>query len=434
MKKKLLSLLLASSMALTACAGLAACGGDEKRPAGSDLPTSATINIWCPDGAIKYYTGLVEKFKEENANAKEWNVTFEAKGEGDVKAALGTDAKNGAEMFFIASNAISDLVTNNALQALTPDYEKAVKERDAQGAIDAATKTVDGVTKIYAYPNVNSNGYFLAYDSEVYSEEDVKNLDTLIAKTPKGKHIIYDYANGFYNPTFFFGMDVGLGDTQHGDVVMPDMGKAEAAAKTMLKYFGTGEKGVFVSSTGNNAIAVGMGEGTVTAGVSGTWMNENGYMDKLVADKGWAKDRIKYAKLPEFTVTDCGDYDGTYQMGSFMGAKYLGVNAQKDAGTIKACLALGNYFNTEEAQIGRFNATSEAPTNNNAASSDAVKANPMISALMQQNNAGGVMQLDTPKDFWSSLETFGKEIYTGVTTSTNLSAKLAALKAGLEAK
>lgn len=437
--KKLLATLLASTMALTTIGGLVACGGDNtptgpKGEGNLELPTGAIeLKVWAPDGAIATFESIFEDFKKANPNAKDYTVTFEAKGEGDAASAVCTDPATGPHIYFLASDQIDKNAEAGALQPLPQVFEDNIKARDAKGAVDAAylpedtEKDLDG--GYYAFPNANSNGYFLIYDKNFYTADDVKSLDTMVAKaTADGKKILFNYNNGFYNPTFFFGMGLGLGDTSSDGTVDIDSEKGYEAGKTFVKYFGTGKNGVFSTDGGNNGIAEGFKAGDVVAGVMGTWVNENGYMDKLVAETpGWSADRVGYTQLPKFTDTKGNEY----QMASFMGAKYTGVNPAKPENEIIAALGFADFLNRKENQIKRFLATSDAPTNNEAAQDSRVTSNPMIAALAMQNGAGGRMQLVTPQKFWTALETFGNNVYAGTTNADNIEAAINALAASL---
>lgn len=421
MKKKLLSLLLASTMALSVCGGLAACG--EKKDDG------LVIKVWCPDGAITAYEQMVKDYKTAHPDeTKDWNVTFEAKGEGDAASAVRTDPATGPNIYFLASDQIDKNVAQGALQALPNNYVTEIQARDGAGAVDAAA--IDG--KYYAFPNANSNGYFLIYDTQFFTADDVKSLDTMVTKaTASGKKIIFDYGNGFYNPTFFFAMGVGLGDTASNNEITLKTDKGYEAGKTFLKYFGTGANGAFTASTGNNSVAVGFEAGTVVAGVMGTWVNENNALYNMAdSTDGWSRERIGFTKLPKFTDTTGKEY----QMGSFMGAKYCGVNPAKSEAAVEASLALANFFNTKENQIKRYIATGDCPTNIEGAKDPRVTADPMLAALAEQNAAGGHMQLVTPDKFWEGLETFGNGVYNGETTAANINAAVDALDAALRTK
>ncbi|MCH5155900.1 MAG: extracellular solute-binding protein [Clostridiales bacterium] len=424
--KKLLATLLASTMALTTIGSLVACGDDNKGGVkGLEIPTgNIELKVWAPDGAIALYEGLVDTFKAAHKEAKNWTVTFEAKGEGDAASAVRTDPQTGPHIYFLASDQVDGCVEQAALQKLPEQFAKEVKKRDLEATVKLASKNND----IYAFPNVNSNGYFLIYDTEFFTPNEVKSLDTMVAKaTANGKKIIFDYDNAFYNPTFFWGMGVKVGDTD-GEITV-DSDEGIEAGKTFIKYFGTGATGVWAKSGGNNGTAEGFKRGDVVASVSGTWANENNVLDNMADNtEGWTRERIAYTKLPMFTDTQ----GVSHQMGSFMGAKYTGVNPSKPEKEILASLHLANWFNTAENQAARYEATKEAPTNNAALDDDRVKTNPMLKALSEQNEAGGRWQTNVPDTWWTPMGTWGGNIYDGVTTLNNIEDAMAALATALK--
>ena len=435
--KKLLATLLASTMALTAMSGLVACGGEEKKPAGEtniELPeVTLALEVWAPDGAIPVYTEIFEDFKKEYPAAKNYTVSFEAKGEGEASSAVRTDPETGPNIYFLASDQIDKNAEAGALQPLLPDLVNNIKARDGKGSVDAAHLDANPAKDLeegyYAFPNANSNGYFLIYDTQFFSASDVASLDTMVEKASgAGKKIIFDYGNGFYNPTFFFGMDVGLGDTSSDYKVTLDTAAGYEAGKTFVKYFGTGATGVWTSPTGNNAVAEGFKAGDVVAGVMGTWVNENNALYNMAdSTDGWSRDRIGFAKLPTFTDTT----GKSYQMGSFMGAKYCGVNPAKEENQVIASLAFADFINRKENQIKRFLATGDAPTNNEAAEDSRVTSDKMLAALAAQNKAGGRMQLVTPTNFWTALQTFGNNVYAGTTKAENIEEEINKLAASM---
>ena len=85
------------------------------------------------------------------------------------------------------------------------------------------------------------------------------------------------------------------------------------------------------------------------------------------------------ADLPSFEV------DGqSYHIGSYNGCKLLGVKPQTDAARGASLHKLAQYLVSEEAQLDRFKELAWGPANTNAQNSDEVKANPGLSALLEQ--------------------------------------------------
>lgn len=74
-------------------------------------------------------------------------------------------------------------------------YTYDPKETNSEATVAAATK--DG--KLYAYPLTASNGYFLYYDSNIFSEEDVASWENLTAKAEEaGTKVGMNVADGWY--------------------------------------------------------------------------------------------------------------------------------------------------------------------------------------------------------------------------------------------
>lgn len=415
--KKLLSVTLAATMALGAVAGLAACGDNKKK---SD---DSVIKVWAPSAAIECYEALAAEFLqgeyEGGKYADKFTVEFEAVAEGEVETKLSTDASTGADVFFFEQGQITNMFNKNLLQPLGASITSEIVARDSETWYSSIMK--EGVA--YAYPTTGDNGWFLWYDSAIYSEEDVKSLDTMMTKAAAAnKHIMFDYGNGWYMPSFAMGLGCTMDYNAEGEYTTDVDGanglKAAQAAYKYLTQQTAGGKAVMVkpSSDMNSEIPAGLKSGTLAAGFIGTW---------VAADM---PSTAKAAKAPTFTV----DGDTTaYQMGSFMGGKYCGVNPQRNK--VNVSIALANYFTNEAGQAARFEATSAGPTNEAVVASEEVTANEAISALIAQNDAGGYAQLRQSSGFWDAWAAFGNGIATGETKEAGLQTALNNLVAAMKA-
>ena len=140
----------------------------------------------------------IEAFKKENPDMN-LEVELGVVGEPDARDQVLQDIDAAADIFAFANDQINDLVEAGALYEITKNKEK-ITEENVEGSVEAAT--VDG--SLYAYPMTADNGYFLYYDSSVFSEEDVQSLDKMMSKLQKkGKKIYFDVANGWYLASFF---------------------------------------------------------------------------------------------------------------------------------------------------------------------------------------------------------------------------------------
>lgn len=412
--KKMLSVLLASAMAISAVGSLAACGNDNDK----------TLVVWAPQAAIAGYESLISEWKAANPDYADFNVTFTAVDEGETETKLNTDASNGADVYFFEAGQIAGLQEKNLLQNLGADITAEIKARDAESWYNPIMNGANAM----AFPTTADNGYFLWYDSTVFTEDDVKSLDTMVTKAKaQNKNIMFDYANGWYIPSFWFGGAGCTMDYVEEDYVTTidnDTGKEVAKAVNALlgpdgNKMANGNPCIIKQSKDfNSEIGTGFASGTVAAGVIGTWVAED-VQNKMTAGHeaykrtdGATYDDIKCAKLPTFKVGN-----NEYQMGSFMGGKYCGVNAQKKTGNIGVAVSLANFLTGERGQTKRFETTKAGPTNNNVIATDAVKSDKALAALSAQNAAGGYLQLQQSSNFWTAWEAFGNGIYAGDTTT-----------------
>ncbi len=420
--KKLLATLLASSMTLTAIGGLVACGGE-----GSD--DSKTLVVWAPQAAISSYEALVPAWKEANPDYKGYTVKFTAVDEGEVETKLNTDASKGADVFFFEAGQIKGMQEKNLLQKLGATITAEIQARDTETWVTPVMTAGEAM----AFPATADNGWFLWYDSTVFDANDVKTLEGMLVKAKaQNKNIMFDYANGWYLPTFWFGgagltMDY-VGDnyeTTINNTVGQEIAKAvNGILGPSSNKMANGKPCIIKQAKDmNSEIGTGFAGGTVAAGIIGTWIATDveekmteGHADYKRTD-GATYDDIKCAKLPTFNA------GGTaYQMGSFMGGKYCGVNAQKKTGNIAVSVSLANWFTNENGQTARFNGTQAGPTNKVVAASEAVTENKALKALVEQNEAGGYLQLQQSPSFWTGWETFGNGLYNGANEgASNLS-------------
>lgn len=415
MKKKLLSLLLATTMV----ASLAACGGSaddsdkgNNGEAGADVVANLIANT---EGTVKLSVWAAE---EDQTMVKGWcdkfaaqypEVTFEfavgVSSESTTKDTVLTDVEAAADVFSFAGDQLVALVNANALQEVTINTDSVIEAlggKDA-GAVQAAT--VDG--KLYAYPATADNGYFMFYNKEYFSEDDVKSLDKMLKiAADNGKYVSFEIPNGWYNLSFFVGAGFELSRNADGSTNM-DWNKTSAngvkgtdvvqamldiAANPGYKYLN------------DAAFITGLQDGTVIAGVNGTWNAKN-------AAEAWGEN---YAATCLPTYTCNGEQ---IQMASVAGYKMFGVNPYcKNVGW---AMLLAEYFTAKDQQVERFELREAGPANVEAAASDTVQANPAIAALAAQSKYA-ILDGCEGDQYWAAAEAFGNIIVNGNPDGTAL--------------
>ena len=443
MKKKLLSVLLSTAMVASLLVG---CGGttEEATPAeeatteeapaedaAEEAPAedaaaadaadpvanliaattdTVTLTVWASEEDQDLTTKLLDEFKAAYPDVT-FDITLGAESESTAKDTILTDVEAAADVFAFADDQINELVNAGALQEVAATYTYDVATENAPVAVESAT--VDG--KLYAYPMTADNGYFMFYDSSVFTEDDVQSLEKMIeVADAAGKKIAMDISNGWYIYSFFqgAGYELTLNDDGVTNTCTWNGAGATDVAQAIMDLTASG----VLVDMGDEDMATQIAEGTIAACVNGTWRAET-------AQTAWG-DNYAAAKLPTFNVAgkDC-------QMSSYSGYKLVGVNPH--SANVGWSMLLAEYLTNEASQTARFEARGLGPANLAAASSDAVQANPAIAALAAQ--AAYATPQRVGANFWSPAETLGQILASGNPDGTDLQTLLDTTVEGITA-
>lgn len=415
MKKKVISALLCVSMMATLVAGCGSKAADDSSNTDSNNATADTqaadssnatssedaianliaatdgtvnIQLWCSE-LESYQTvmkELTDKFQEQYSDV-DFNITIGAVSEADAKDKVLEDIDAAADVFVFADDQVNDLVNAGALQEVAATYTYDPTETNSQATVDAATK--DG--KLYAYPLTASNGYFLYYDSSIFSEDDVASWEALTAKAEDaGVQVGMNIADGWYLYGFFAGAGCEL--SMNEDNTNNCDWNNETGVKVAESVENIASSSSFVSIADEDAITM-LSDGTLSAYVSGTWDAKS--FQEAYGD-GYAA-----CKLPTF------DVDGTAtQMGSYAGYKFVGVNSHAE--NIGWSMLLAEYLTNEESQLAIGNATEEGPANINAA---AQIDSPALAALAAQSAYAD--QQVVGQNYWDPAKALGQNLVDG---------------------
>ncbi len=401
--KKILALVLALCMALA----MGSCA----------LAEDVTLRVWVGDNAdIDWINKVIENFK---AAHPENNYTIEVgvQTEGDCSKVVLTDPTAAADVFTFADDQFNSLMNGGALQPVAEGAEEIIAANGGADAPVVQAASQDG--QLYAYPATASNGYFMFYNKEYFTEEDVKSLDAMMAKAAEaGKYVGFPMSDGWYFYSFFKGAGLNMTVTEDGvtnacnwnatDTPITGVQVLEALLKIAAN---PGFK-----EANSDPFVAGVKDGSIIAGVSGTW-NAN------VAAESWGENYAA-TKLPTFTVGD-----QQVQMSSFAGFKLVGVNPY--SANVGAAMDFAAFMTNEESQVSRFQLRSEGPSNVKAASSEAVLGNPAIAALAEQAAYADVQRVG--QKYWDSAAALGKIVVNGNPDNTDLQTLLDNCVAGITA-
>ena len=348
------------------------------------------IQLWCSE--LEAYQNvmkeLTDKFKEQYSDV-DFNITIGAVSEADAKDKILEDIDAAADVFVFADDQVNDLVNAGALQEVAATYTYDPKETNSEATVAAATK--DG--KLYAYPLTASNGYFLYYDSNIFSEEDVASWENLTAKAEEaGTKVGMNVADGWYLYGFFSGAGCELSMNEDNSNNCDWNSETGLAVAQSIENITSSP--AFVNVADQDAITM-LTDGTLGAYVSGTW-NATSFQDQY--GDGYAA-----CKLPTF------DVNGTAtQMGSYAGYKFVGVNSH--AKNVGWSMLLAEYLTNEESQLAIGNATSEGPANTVAA---AQIDSPALAALAAQSEFAD--QQVVGNNYWDPAKALGQNLVDGAT-------------------
>ena len=234
MKKKLVSVLLSAAMVATLLAG---CGGGSDDPtdeAASGEKQTVALRMWGAEEDQDFLKQMAESFSEEYADVADITVEVGVESESTAKDTVLTDVEAAADVYSFASDQLPDLVNAGALQSID-DMDEALQAYAGKSVADIEeANTADSVEActyndtLYAFPRTADNGYFLFYDSNVLSAEDVATWDTMLAKADEaGKKVGMTLASGWYNASFFYSAGFTTGLNDDGSTSMDWNGEAD---------------------------------------------------------------------------------------------------------------------------------------------------------------------------------------------------------------
>ena len=424
--KKLIALLLACVMVL----GLVACGGNDAPEttgtpdAGNDTPETTapvaagseavTLKVWAPqEDQVDDSSWLNQMLKKFEAAHPEYQITWEKGvcGEGDAGNTVKNDPAAAADVYLFANDQLGTLIEANALAQLGGDYLAQVQNDVSATYVNTVTHTNGGV---YGFP-MAPNTWFMYYNKDKFTEEDIKSLDTMLQKGV----VAFPMTTGWYTGSFFManggtlygekGVD-GAAGVQFGGAA------GEAAAKYMIDLAANAN----FKNDADGLGKAGLKNGTVGAYFSGSW--EYAELAEALGDK------LGAAQLP--TANIGGE---AKQMKAFAGSKAVGVNP--NAKNQKAAMQLAAFLASSEGQQLRFELRGITPAVTALGNSDAVKASIVATAENNVMANTSVAQPSIPEmsNYWTPIQTFGESIINKTTTADNVVAEVAAMMASLNA-
>ena len=397
MKKIIPILLILALVCLVSCS--------KKESASTAAATTAsasgekiTLTVWGSQEDQAMLKEMCAAYAAANPD-KTYKFLFGVQSESDAADKVLNDPESGPDVFAFASDQINKLIQAGALARIGGAILDDIKAVNSAESIDAATVTISGEERTYAFPMTGDNTYFLYYDSSKLSAEDVKSLDKMLEVAASlGKQVAFKlYDDGWYLSSFFFAdpelyYKVTYSDdlTESAVAINYDNANGLAVMQALRSYFANG---ALSANVDDSKIIAGIQSGTIIAAVSGTW-------NKTSIEAVWG-DNMAVAAMPAVTI-------GGKQilLNGYFGYKLIGVNgySQNKAEALK----LAQWLTNEQNQLIRFQTRGFGPTNKVVKASAEVQNDKVISVVLKQSEYFRT-QKGVPGAYWTPMASLTKQ-------------------------
>ena len=409
---KLLKLAPVALVSLLALAGCNKSSAPKEVDYGS---VNTKIVVWATAQEEAVVKKVVDAYNaKQTEDTRKFNYEFKAIQEGDCGSALSKDAtvEGAPALALIADDQIEGLQSKNIILEVKGSYKERVQYYNSEVAVTGASSG----EKLYGFPVTSDNGYFLWYNATALTDAQVEKLEDIIQVCKDtNKKMFMDVSNGWYVNSFFMSPEVcgveslrwhaateGTGNVY--DVTWDSEAGVAAAQYVSSVIAPAKASGNFLNGS-NEVLAAGMLDGSIIAGVSGTWMEKD--LKAAAQANGYT---LKATKLPTFT------YGGkAHQMASFTGSKVFVINKTRPVAEQKVAAALADLLTNKESQLTRFEERAALPCNKEAAVDPRYTEHVTLGggALNLQNNYAAVQALFAEGRYWDVGAAIGTAILEG---------------------
>lgn len=396
MKKRGVALAIA---AVIAAMGIAGCGGKPENGSEEGKAEKIRLMVWSPSedqskDSGEWLQNTCEDFAELHP---EWDITFVygVADEATAASQVAQDPEASADVFMYANDTLTIMTDANALAKFGGKYREQIERTNSEEVLTSLIKE----DELYGVP-FTTNTWFMYYDKSVFSEEDIKNLDTMLKKGA----VAFPLTNSWYTPAFY----IGNGCTLFGDGTDESKGVDFAGEKAVdvTEYLVDLAANPNFKIDADGSGLAGLRDGSISAIFSGSW-DANAVQEALGENMG-------VAALPAFTLN--GEEK---QMMSYAGSKAVGVNPYSKH--MVAAVELAVYLGSAEAQMTHYELRNVIPCNTELLTDEKIAEDPLVSAQNDTFNKTSILQPFVAKmnNCWIPVENMGKGIRNGSVTHEN---------------
>lgn len=410
MKKRVCRLLIG----ILCTVSLTGCDKAQKTNSSDSGNQKVELVVWGAEEDKELMTQIIQSFQTNYQGQADFQISFEVQGESQCKDVLLGGLEEGADVFTFADDQVNALAAAGALDPIENADE--IRSKNLSSAVEAATVN----NQLYAYPLTADNGYFLYYNKQYISEEQVKTLDGILdAAAASGKRFTMDWSSAWYVYSFFGNTNLQVGLNDDGITNYCTWNQADGdvrgidVAQSMLQIAGSPG---FANRTDEEFLS-GVKNGSVIAGISGVW-------NSVAVTESWGEN-TGAAKLPTYTCNG-----KQLQMASFSGCKLIGVNAYSEHPKWAARLA--EWITNEDNQRLRFEMRGQGPSNTAVADSSEIQNSPAIAALLEQSEFSQIQRVGGK--FWDPVSEFAGNMAAGNPSGQDLQEQLDVMAEGVSAR
>lgn len=391
MRKRAAALCMTAVLAVTGFAGCSGGIDGEKE--------SVRLMVWSPSedqskDSGEWLQNTCEDFAELHP---EWDITFVYGVADEASAAtqVAQDPEASADVFMYANDTLTIMTDANALAKFGGKYREEIESTNSEEVLTSLIKE----DNLYGVP-FTTNTWFMYYDKSVFSEEDIKNLDTMLEKGS----VAFPFTNSWYLPAFY----IGNGCTLFGDGTQEDKGVdfgGENAVEVTEYLVDLVANPNFKIDADGSGLA-GLRDGSISAIFSGSW-DANAVSEALGENMG-------VAALPTYTLN--GEEN---QMMSYAGSKAIGVNPYSK--NMVPAVELAVYLGSAEAQLSHYKLRNVIPCNTELLKEAEIAEDPLVMAQNDTFNYTSILQPFVAKmnNCWVPVENMGKGIRNKSVTHKN---------------
>lgn len=362
-----------------------------------------SLKVWCPEEEMEITQAMADAFA---AAHPEYDITwdFAVVGVDESTANLTTDADSAADVFQMPSGAVAELTESGLLLPIAYDIEN-VKALYGEGAVDACMK--EGI--MYGVPST-PNSWFMYYNTSMYTEDDVKSLETMMAKDLGAdvQNFSCSLTNSWYIEAFFYaaGAELFGPDGTNPEVCTWNGENGLAAANYIIDLMANPK---YIEDKDGIAGAL-FKDGKLGAVCSGTW-TAGDFKEALGENYG-------ACALPTININGADA-----NLSNF--ADYKCFSVKSNTAHPLAAQQFAEWLGNPENQLTRYEECGATPTCLELLDNPALAEDAATTALIAQTQYATPQPVISQMNaYWTPAQALGEGIFNGEITKDNIQEKL----------